>query len=232
MSDERPYQTDYSAEKARETAREITRDTTAEPSSDTQTDVQVTHAPEYYTAPPPPAPRTEVYAPAPARRRPLGITVLAVLAAIAGIFMLLSAAGSFALSGALSQNLPTEIMESVPQWFLDLAPTFFTITGVFLVIVALLAFAVAWGFIKGSNWARVLAIALLAIGIIMSLIGMVGQIASGTFGLGSLGSLVLSIIIPAAIIWYLTTSHVKSWFIPGYRGGYGTSTYSSGVGRR
>lgn len=232
---DRQYETDHTAEKARETAREVTRETTAEPAPETRTDVQVTRPPEYYTAPPPPppAPRTEVHAPGRARRRPVGITILAILGVLAGLFTILSALGSFALAGYFSQsNIPQDVRNQIPDWFESLAPAFFIGTGVVMLIVAILLFLVAWAFIKGSNWGRVLAMVLLALLVVVSLISIISSIASGNWQMVSMGSLLLSIIIPAAIIWYLTTSHVKQWFNPGFRQGYDTPGYFPSFGRR
>lgn len=231
---DRQYETDYAAEKARETAREITRDTPNVPDPNVRTDVQVTRPPEYYSAPPPPpAPRTEVYAPGRVRRRPIGITILAMLGALAGLFVILSALGSFALAGYFSlSNIPQDIQNQIPQWFQDLAPAFFIGTGVVMIIVAVLLFLVTWAFIKGSNWGRVLAIALLALMVVVSIISFLGNIASGNWSMAPIGSLLLSIVIPVAIIWYLTTSHVREWFNPGFRQGYDMPSRFPSFGRR
>lgn len=227
MSEERTYQTDEPPEEpVRETTREVTRETTVQ-SPPPQREVQYTAPPP----PPPPAPRTGAYAPA--RHRPIGVTILAILGVIAGLFVLVSAIGSFALAGYFSMTtIPSDVQQQIPQWFLDIAPAFLIGTGIVMIIVAILLFAVAWGFITGRNWTRVLAIILLALGVIASILGFLGQVASGYFGVGSIGSLVLSIIIPVAIIWYLTTTHVKAWFIPGYRQGFESPGYYPSYGRR
>jgi len=178
------------------------------------------------------APRTVTRA-APARKRPLGVTVLAVLAAIGGLITLLGAAGMFAISGyASSGNWPSGFRESMPQWFTELSPMAINGTGVLMIVMGLLYLAVAWTFLKGRGWGRALAIALLAISVIINIATVALEAINSSFNASSAGSVLLSIIISAAIIWYLTTSHVRSWFNADRRVGVNEASYIPGLGRK
>jgi hypothetical protein len=92
----------------------------------------------------------------------------------------------------------------VPDWIINNAPAFFGVLGVFFLVMAIISFVLAWAFLKGKNWARVLAIIFLVLSIIGNVIGIIG----GT----SLVSVAISIIIPLIIVWYLYRPNVKQWF--------------------
>jgi len=119
--------------------------------------------------------------------RPLGVTILAILHIIGGILSLLSAVSTVAmLSGILGYP------------FYGLFETIFvTITAV-SAIVGILGFVIAYGFWNGKGWAWTMGIILAIIGIIFSVI----YLPMG----------IISIIIEAVVIYYLTRPHVKEFF--------------------
>jgi hypothetical protein len=162
------------------------------------------------TAPPPAA-----YAPAPVRRhRPFGVTILAIIDILIGIFIIISSIGVLALAGYLTSiTMPSEIEQNLPQWFIDMAPTALALAGVVLLAIGLVSMLIAWGFLKGRNWSRTLAIVLLFLSIMAAVFN---AIVSAILTTDVFFGLILSIIIPVLLIWYLTTPKVKAWFIPGY----------------
>jgi hypothetical protein len=139
------------------------------------------------------------------RIRPLGVTILAILEILGGLFELLLAFGFFALAALINvADIRNRIGTSVPDWVLNNAPVFFGALGVFFLIMGILSLVLAWAFLKGKNWARLLAIIFLVLSIIGSVIGIIG----GT----SLVSVAISILIPLIIVWYLFRPNVKQWF--------------------
>lgn len=139
------------------------------------------------------------------RTRPLGVTILAILEIIGGILELLLALGFFAIAALINVgDVRDRIGTSVPDWVLNNAPAFFGILGLFFLIMAIISLVLGWAFLKGKSWARTLAIIFLVLSIIGNIIGIVG----GT----SIFSVVLSILLPIIIVWYLYRPNVKLWF--------------------
>lgn len=160
---------------------------------------------------PPASPPPYPYAPYPTRmRRPVGVTILAVLDIIAGIIVLLGAIGAFVLAGYLSSStVKQNLQQHLPTWFLNIAPVAMAALGMILLVIAIIIFLVARGFLKGRNWSRVLAIVLLVLSIISSVFDL---IATATFIPGALIRFLIAIIIPVLLIIYLTRPGVKAWF--------------------
>lgn len=122
--------------------------------------------------------------------RPTGVTILAILEALGGLLLLFGAAALFALSALSGSTSGTSAG--------GLIGVFGAALGAFLVILALISFAVAYSFWTGKPWGWWL-------GLILSVL----QIISGliTFPVG-----VLNILIGIIILYYLTRPHVKVWF--------------------
>lgn len=142
-------------------------------------------------AAPSPAPASS-YSSAPAAgARPLGVTVIAILAAISGVFGIMAgltllvggtaigmAAGSAALGGLAS------------------------LIGAITLIMAILMIVFAWGAWGLQPWAWTLGIVLQAIAIVL---GLYNLLSGGT------GS-IISIVLAAAITWYLFQPDVRRAF--------------------
>lgn len=155
---------------------------------------QPVQQPPYYTAPP--------------RHRPLGVTILAILEILYGILVLLGALGLFAVTAFIgSQQFLDMLGPNVPQWLIDAGPTVFAVLAVVLLIMALIAFLLGWGFLKGKHWAWVL-------GIIFTVLNILGSVVSAVFSgsLVSIATLGFSILIPVLILIYLLLPHTKAWF--------------------
>lgn len=156
----------------------------------------------------PPAPTPYTYPP-PQRQRPFGVTLLAILEALAGIFFLLAAVGSFLLSAVIDvQEWIDRLGPEFPQGLIEAVPYFFGIMGIVLLILAILWFLVAYGYLKGRGWSWTLSVVLLVLSILFNVIGSVstGLSASGLIGL------FVGIAIPIIILVYLFQANVKAWF--------------------
>ncbi len=157
-----------------------------------------------------PQPIPQPYYPLPVRRRPLGITILAVLEALLGIFLLLASLGSFIVAALWNNHLVHEALQNstLPQWISNDPALFFAIVGVASLAIAVLAFVLAYGFLQGRRWAWTLGIAVGIISIVWSLIS---TFISG-FNISQIPSLVISVGIEVVIIVYLFQPGVKAWF--------------------
>jgi hypothetical protein len=144
----------------------------------------------------------------PQRHRPLGVTILAILEILSGLISLIAALGMFALAAlSSSQELIDAIGPDAPQWFVDSGATVFAIIGVVFLIIALVAFLLAWGFLKGKKWAWIVGIIFAVLSVLSSL----GQaLLTGT--LASIATLGISILIPVIILVYLLLPNTKAWF--------------------
>jgi len=140
------------------------------------------------------------------RQRPIGVTILAILEVLVGILALFGSLGMFALAALLNSadfmEQLNEMGQQIPQFLIDSGPMLFLILGVVLLVFAIVAFILAWGFLKGKKWAWWL-------GVIFSVL----QIISGAFSLLTSGvSGILSIAIPILILVYLMMASTKAWF--------------------
>ncbi len=146
------------------------------------------------------------YGPAPyppQRSRPLGVTILAILEIIGGIFMLIAAFAMFAVGAVIdNQQFIDQLGTDVPQWFLDLGPTIFLGIGLVLLIMAIVAFILAWGFLKGKRWAWFLGVIFAVLNIISGVVSLISGTPTG----------ILSIAIPVIILIYLMMASTKAWF--------------------
>lgn len=159
---------------------------------------------EPYTPPPPPP-----YVYPTMRQRPLGVTLLAILEALSGVFLILTAIGSFIIAGVANmQDVADQLGPDFPQEFIDMAPILFGVMGVILVILAIIAFLLTYGFLKGRGWAWTLAMVLVVLSIIFSI---VGWFLSG-FNPAGLASMLIGILIPLVVLLYLNMNNVRAWF--------------------
>ncbi len=123
--------------------------------------------------------------------RPLGVTVLAVLALVAAIPALL---GGLALVGVATFG--TEV--PVPD-------TFMYAVGAGTLLYAGLSLILAYGFWTTQSWAWVAGIALQVLGIVTA----VSQFANGE---RYLASMIAGLILPAVIVIYLLQPRVRAAF--------------------
>ena len=115
----------------------------------------------------------------------MGVTIIAALEIIAGLFYLLSGVSFAALAPYFVAN--GEMYTAISG----------VASGVFIVL-AIITFVIAWGLLTGKNWAR-------WIGIIVSALGVLSGLAILPMG-------IVFVVIDGAIIYYLTRPNVVNWF--------------------
>jgi len=147
-------------------------------------------------APPPPAPAPTAAPPAStnwappaataAGARPTGITILAVLAAIGGVFGLLGGFGVLFVGGIVSSGAVV-------------------VLGLCALAYAGLLIAFAWGAWTLKPWAWPLGVAVAIFGIVVAILQVV-------LGGSSFFSQIISIVIDGAILYYLNQPSIKALF--------------------
>jgi hypothetical protein len=135
------------------------------------------------------------------KKRPTGVTVIAILVIIGGILLLLAGIAPVAV-GSLFLSQITGLG--------------FVIIGSIILAVGIGYLAVSYGLLKGKRWAWTITVVLLFIGIAID----VASIIFGSFAInmnisnflsansGSVASIIISII----ILYYLYSPHIKSYF--------------------
>jgi len=151
------------------------------------------------------------------RRRPTGITIIAVLAIIAGILLLFGGLALVTLAPFISQiklndgintsNTSISLNDNgtivtIPNNALFAVGGFIGILGATLIALGLADFVVAWGLWKGKGWAWIVTI---IINIISAGLNIISIVAGS---LGSIGGLIIN----GIIVYYLYRPNVKSYF--------------------
>jgi hypothetical protein len=119
--------------------------------------------------------------------RPFGITVLVILRVIAAVL----AIGGGILLAVLGGFVRRPFLGAVAE-----------VTAIILEIMAILSLVVSYGLWIGKGWAWLLTLVLACVSAVFALIG----VATGHIGR------LISLIIEAAVIYYLNTPHVKAFF--------------------
>jgi hypothetical protein len=114
--------------------------------------------------------------------RPLGVTIIGVIAFIGGLFGLVG--GASVISGAAPEPL---------------------ILGVVVVIFAFLGLALGIGFLRGKGWAWTLGVLIYVLSLPLG----AAEVTLG--GTGSFGG-VVRVVVGLLILYYLTRPHVKAFF--------------------
>jgi hypothetical protein len=115
--------------------------------------------------------------------RPIGVTIIAILAIIGGIALL--------IGGLLLISLPL---------------------GLGMAIIGIIYLAVSYGLLKGKGWAWVITVIVTIIGLIIQIVSAIitGLVSSSIEA--ALVSHVIGIIIGGVIIFYLYRPHVRAYF--------------------
>lgn len=132
-------------------------------------------------------------------KRPLGVTVLAVLELLFGVIA--TALGGIFVAGSQMVASAASLagLGSVSASTLG---TFVEVFGGVLVIGGLAGIVIGWGFWTGKNWARIIAM-------ILNVVGAAGGLLILVIGVGT--GLIL-LLIDVAILWYLLRPSVKAYF--------------------
>jgi hypothetical protein len=155
-----------------------------------------------------PQPVQGPYYPPVQRSRPLGVTILAILGILYGILLLIGALALLVVAFLFgSQEFIDMLGQNLPQWLINAGTLFFGVLGIVVLIMAIIAFLLAWGFLRGKRWSWWLGIIFAALNILGSVVSAVG---TGTLsGVVTLG---ISILIPVIILIYLLLPTTKAWF--------------------
>jgi hypothetical protein len=136
------------------------------------------------------------------KKRPTGVTVIAVLVIIGGILLLLAGIGVVAV-GSLSIS--------------QIIGLGFVIIGAILLAVGIGFLVVSYGLLKGKRWSWTITVILLFIGIAIDVASIIifgyftFNMDTSTFLTNNSGS-IASIIISVIILYYLYRPHIKSYF--------------------
>jgi hypothetical protein len=125
--------------------------------------------------------------------RPTGVTILSVLHVLVGVLLLVSGLALVVVSFALPEMFPHV------RFFGMRSVT----VGVFLLVLAIADFALAYGLWVGKHWAWTVAMLLAALGIVFSVFTLFVRP-----GLGELVTLILDLV----IVYYLMQPRVQSYF--------------------
>ena len=134
-------------------------------------------------------------------QRPVGISIIAVLAALVGVLCFVGAVILAALStagGVLQDLIETYGGSFMPFNIGSLLSAFFLAFAGIAAIVGILYLVAAFGLWTGRGWARMLAIVLL----ILDIIGGIVTLPAG----------IITIIIGGVLLWYFFTPSVKAFF--------------------
>ena len=124
-------------------------------------------------------------------QRPTGVTVMAILAAIGGVFGLLA---SLVLLGIGASGAVTGGLGGLAF-----------LAGIFVLAYAILSLILAYGFWTLKPWAWPLGIGVQVLGIVQAVLQFMNDSTSVV-------SLVISLAIAGVILWYLYQPHVKAAF--------------------
>lgn len=151
------------------------------------------------------------------RKRPIGVTIIAILTIIGGIFLLFGGIALVALAPIISQinvvdnnNTSNSSITlnvngtnvTIPNNTLFILGGFMGVIGGVFIVVGIASFVVAWGLLKGKVWAWIVTIIITIISIVLNIISIIA---------GSIESIV-GLIINGIIIYYLYRPSVKSYF--------------------
>jgi hypothetical protein len=136
------------------------------------------------------------------KKRPTGVTVIAVLVIIGGILLLLAGIGGVAVGSLF-----------ISSQIIGLG---FVIIGAIILAVGIGYLVVSYGLLKGKRWAWTITVVLLFIGIPINIASIIfGSFAINmdisTFLTANSGN-IAGIIISVIILYYMYRPHVKSYF--------------------
>jgi len=167
-------------------------------------------------------------------KRPLGVTIIAILMIINGSLLLFSGLSSFVitsnfnsrtdlvnstLGGFDTQSSNTSFSREDFETVMENFDYFLYFVGTLLVIFSLIHFFIAYGLLRARSWARKMTIIIAVMGILINVI--IILIASTVLNmvnviddsLAIFGGNIFTIIINSLIIYYLYKKEVKNFFI-------------------
>ena len=149
------------------------------------------------------------------KERPDGITVIAILIIIGGIFLITGGISLMGLGAVLSMTSENIIQSNDISGDLTQLASLGTIPlaiGAVLLILGIAYLIVSYGLLKAKAWAWVITIIVTIIGLIIQIISAIiaGSITSSV--LYGLVSHIVGIFISGVIIYYMFRPHVKAFY--------------------
>jgi hypothetical protein len=126
-----------------------------------------------------------------AMQRPTGVTILAVLAAIGGIFGILAGIGLLGLGSFVAAYTGLG----------GLAVVF----GLIVLVLGIAELALAYGFWTAKPWAW-------QYGILLQVVSVVVSIVEVVLGYASISGVIIGIVVSGIIVYYLNTPDVRRYF--------------------
>jgi drug/metabolite transporter (DMT)-like permease len=135
------------------------------------------------------------------KKRPTGVTIIAILIIIGGILLLFAGIGGVAVGSLFISQI------------IGLG---FVIIGAIILAVGIGYLVVSYGLLKGKRWAWTITVVLLFIGIVINVVSIIfGSFVINmdrstflTVNSGNIAGIIISVI----ILYYLYRHHVKSYF--------------------
>jgi Predicted membrane protein (DUF2127) len=158
------------------------------------------------------------------RKRPTGVTIIAILMIIGGILTLIGGIALVIVGPLISQysvsNSSSTFADNMYSNFnstdisrstlLSIFSGFLSIIGIGLIALAIVNFIVAWGLLKGKGWAWSISV---IVTIISLIIGIIFVVFNGVAGdISSIIGQIVGVVINGIILWYLYRPNVKSYF--------------------
>jgi hypothetical protein len=148
-------------------------------------------------------------------KRPIGVTIIAILIIIGGIVLLIGGLTFVGLGAFLSMGSTemvqtgtnsTDVAEIAALGMLPI------IMGIIMLILGIAYLVVSYGLLKGKGWAWAITVIVTIIGLIMQIISaiVIGSLTSSI--VTGLASHIIGIIISGIIIFYMFRPHVKAFF--------------------
>jgi hypothetical protein len=143
-------------------------------------------------------------------KRPIGVTIIAILTIIGGIALLIGGLGFIAFGGFLStvssEGGSTEVADIAA---LGMVPM---ILGIGMIIIGIIYLIVSYGLLKGKGWAWTITIIVMIIGIVIQIISAISTGLLTSSLASALATHIIGIIISGIIIFYLYRPHVRAYF--------------------
>jgi hypothetical protein len=144
------------------------------------------------------------------RKRPTGVTIMAILQLAIGALMLLSALGFLVISMLVTnQQVRDAIGQNTPKWLVDNATLVFGSLALLFLLLAFIALMIGYGFLKGRSWAWVAGVIFAIISILSAF---VNPLLRGFSDPSWVIDLVVALAVPWLIIFYLNRPTVKAFF--------------------
>lgn len=142
------------------------------------------------------------------KRRPFGVTILAIAQTLSGIQLLIQALIAFAIAAIVSDPEVQEQLSSVAgEVDFDTLSLLFVLIGIAALGIAIFSFALARGYAKGRSWAWRRGRKIAVITIILAILGLMIMPARTDPG-APLWTILLNLL----IFMYLGRRKVRGWF--------------------